>query len=510
MNKKKILNINANPELHSYSFLLNPLAILTSSDFVSDSLAKFKLRNYEQFTFESQKIKQRCEKDCLVLHANVYDTNLQCKYYKRYEENCCLDGTILYHQYTDAWATFGLFICDEPSITFSDISEIEGYYIGFTHEWGFIEVENHGINKINIPYDGKCFNYKIIQKEEKIIISLYSGDEPLVVREKTAMDYNTKYFGIYFNFFENRFYNWYYMNYIELHYHEALKEVRGCPVELLSLPLKKNNYYLMHPLLDYYCIPFVIFETLNIDIVEYVKRSIDKNCYVILSLNEYYVPVRRAYKLIPCYIHENMIYGYDESRQCVYLLGFNHGVPATGTVSYSDLRKAFIIADESNMISVKYSPDYYCVEFNIKTVYDELNNYLFSKDSTINYDMFMVRKSRLYGISIYDKILEPACFALFLEDVRISHILYEHNKHILNIIHFIYARGFLTEKQYVDIAKQFEEIVRECNILVFLVLKFQYKKTDKLRVSISLKLNKIKNKEIVSYQDLIKIISTIL
>lgn len=506
MGEKKILNINANPELHGYSFLLNPLAILTSSDFVSDYLARFTLCDYEQFIFQSQKIKEKHDDECLSLYADIYDTDLQCKYYKRYEQNCYFKGAVLYHQYTDSWATFGVFICDELSISFKDISEIEGYYLGFTHGWGFIEVENHNINKLDIPYSSKPFHYKIVQDDGKIIISFYSDDELVVVREKKVSDYNIKYFGIYFNFFENRFYNWYYMNYIQIHYHEEMKEIAGCPVELLALPTKKYYYYLLHPLLDYCCISYDLFEALDTDIVEYAKQNINKYNYIVLTLNEYYVPMREAYKKNPYYVHDNMIYGYDDGEQCVYVLGFNHGMPTTSTVGYLDLKKAFILKDETNIVSIKYSPDYYCVKFNIKVVYSELCSYLYSQDSTNKYEMFMVEKPRLYGMSIYDRILEPIYFRMFLEDLRIAYTLYEHNKHILSIVRFIYVRGFLTDEQHRSISKQFEEIVRECNILISLVLKYQFKKTSEITQNIRQKLCIVKDKEMISYHELIKIL----
>ena len=57
-------------------------------------------------------------------------------------------------------------------------------------------------------------------------------------------------------------------------------------------------------------------------LISRIKKCIDKGYYIYICVNEKYIPKRLAYKKFN-YSHHLYIYGYDDSEQYFYTLGYN-------------------------------------------------------------------------------------------------------------------------------------------------------------------------------------------
>lgn len=77
------------------------------------------------------------------------------------------------------------------------------------------------------------------------------------------------------------------------------------------------------------------------DIIKRIKQYIDLNYYIILCVNERYIPYRKAYKNRD-YYHDILIYGYDEKNESFYTIAYDDaGKYCTHTISFNQIEMAY-------------------------------------------------------------------------------------------------------------------------------------------------------------------------
>lgn len=125
--------------------------------------------------------------------------------------------------------------------------------------------------------------------------------------------------------------NWIYNNYIQLSYYPK------------DGPLTFDFY------MDYiYCQPVFDREALSDELLESIRwepiklftKAISQNKYVVCCVDEYYIPNREAYRQYH-FIHNLIIYGYDDVEKIFYVAGYDEeGKYASQKVTYKEIKQA--------------------------------------------------------------------------------------------------------------------------------------------------------------------------
>ena len=121
-----------------------------------------------------------------------------------------------------------------------------------------------------------------------------------------------------------------------------------------------------------------------------------------------------------------------------------------------------------NYISVDYSYSPY--KLSIDKVNKIVNDYILSTDLSEQYVYISGERTRGFGFSIYDQILNDD-MQILLDDIRVSHFLYEHKCILAMFIKFLYFRKFVNDEDYMKLRPIFDNIKNKALILRNLILK---------------------------------------
>lgn len=508
---KKELPINSEPSIHTYSSEINWLSILTSNNYTGKLLADLSFDNeadINDFKMDLYNVNIKIQSNKLSIEADEYEQEMRCAFYKPIKGKTRIKGRLDYQQYTNPWAYFGLFISEDINIKVIDLNI--GYFVGCFKKSGFFK--RYGdVNEHYLSEKNDAFGYEIIIDENmtvQVYINQY-GDEWILLSEDQVCITGNLVIGIFMHFQENQFYNWYFMNYIQIHCCENLYHYYdGDPIDYY-LPMVKNyRNNLIHPMLDFYIMDKSILEDVGIDIVQYAKILINKSIYIEVLLNERYVPNRWAYK-IKDYDHLNLIYGYDDIKCTFTILGVSkYGKPQISIISYDELLIAFMTCQKNEPITgIKYETDFSPIEFSISNMCTFLKDYINSTNSSNVYLTERPKSKRIFGISVYDVILNNENnFKAYLKDERITHILCEHTECMCKRLLFLNKRGYLELEQYIKLDNDFKLLLELSQINLNLTLKNKINPSVDIQNTIKNNLYIIKDNEIKLFNHLLMVL----
>ena len=250
---------------------------------------------------------------------------------------------------------------------------------------------------------------------------------------------------------------WFYSQHIQLFVTEYIEE------DLMKLDFYRYPYarLLPAPFLDvlYYNRDIdIVFET---RIVDFLVANLNKNYYIQLYANEFYMPNRSHYKQ-QNYTHEILIHGYDSQSEEFYIVGYNHqGQYTSSPIKFTDFEQAFVNVDKlperKNKIQLsKYIKDR-TYEFDLELLKEQLQDYLYSNNTSNRYRIINKPIDGIYGLEIYqyfDTYFKDLLSESFHYDIRNLHILWEHKKCM------ILRMQFMEENNYLDPAHRFSELYK--------------------------------------------------
>jgi|LSQX01.1.fsa_nt_gb hypothetical protein len=238
---------------------------------------------------------------------------------------------------------------------------------------------------------------------------------------------------------------WYYSNYIQL--------VSG---NSFATPMTfYPNWFDANPLLYIQTFKKEIMKFGNIDIHSFIKDCIDNKTYFYSAFDEFYVPRRRYYGNHH-FCHNFLIYGYDLSEQEYILIGFDERrFYGTTSITFAQFEDAFFsetsIPENVHLLERKEGYKY---DFNLKLVYETLEDYLYRKNTSERYSNSIYDNKiagRHWGLDIYKRLREY--FELLicgnvLNDIRLLHILYEHKKVMVSRLKYMEDNGYVKNCSY--------------------------------------------------------------
>ncbi|PEA82339.1 hypothetical protein [Bacillus pseudomycoides] len=251
---------------------------------------------------------------------------------------------------------------------------------------------------------------------------------------------------------------WIHSNFIQMCYDRS--ENSPVPFAPYIFDYAQNPWLITHKL------DRSIYSIFNKDIIDFVRESIDRDYYVYLNVDEFFIPNRNAFQNYN-YSHDILIFGYDEVKGVFNVLGYDHNYEfKKSEVSYQNFKAAFnnidSITNYCNQIYLyKYNPDGKYT-FNFDLVIDLIEDYLYSHNTSSKFYMVQDTMDRAYGMKSYmylKKYLADLLVGKSSYDIRNLHCLLEHKIAMQKRIEFFESEGYIDtsynlSKDYIDIQKK--------------------------------------------------------
>lgn len=282
----------------------------------------------------------------------------------------------------------------------------------------------------------------------------------------------------------NNYLEWLYSNYIQLVFFKN-------PIDTISLDYFAPSILGACPLLYF----DVIENPDEKDDLHYnLQKTLLNGYYVYLFVDEYYVPNRKSYN-IKHFVHDVLIYGFDEKQEKYYLLGYDENLHYNKSeIDFSELKKAYNNNDGINrmFISGVKQKEY---RIDKKNIIIFLEDYLYSLDSRKHKEIYLDMKNSAYdnnfykdrkgkdavfGIAVYNEIINYLEYCMqhnCKNDHRITYLLYEHKKLMKNrVIYYMNNNIIEKDNNIIELATNATELAK---VIMYLSIKSIYKHNKK-------------------------------
>ena len=290
---------------------------------------------------------------------------------------------------------------------------------------------------------------------------------------------------------------WFYSQHIQIYFSKKHIQ-KGTPIIDFYRP--PNNRLLPAPLLETRWLDRDLVSIVNEDIVHFVIKCINKNYYIQLYLNEFYMPNKSNYKKRK-YIHETLIYGYDLCSEIFYIAGYNKmGQYISSKLNFFDFRKAYMTIECSDLekayMKVSYSPNHMAkigllkyennrhYGFDLYLVSEQLKDYIESNNTSERFRMLDTPEDGIYGMKTYSYLIYCLLHKKYRYDIRLIHILWEHKKCMLNRLIYMEDKNYINPSEKLSI--KYTKIEKKVANLRLIMLRFflGYQKRNKIDTSI--------------------------
>lgn len=171
--------------------------------------------------------------------------------------------------------------------------------------------------------------------------------------------------------------------------------------------------------------------------IPFLLDQLSDSRYVMTFVDEYYIPHRAAYRKFH-HNHDILIYGFDRERKVFYVAGYNENRRFAFTeVGFSEFERALHIGVSEGALG-KWTNGLHLWKLrldgeftpNLKTIAELMEDYLFSRNTSLRYRLYPDSSEDIFGIGTYSCILDYLSKITGKEDmdVRVFHTFYEHKK----------------------------------------------------------------------------------
>ena len=217
--------------------------------------------------------------------------------------------------------------------------------------------------------------------------------------------------------------------------------------------------------------------------VEYVKHQIDRDTYVDTPLDQYYLSCSAKFNKRH-FLHETLIYGYDDNDQTIKVADFyDQGKFAFCSVSYSELEDSG--AGLTNFINL-YSYRKFDYKFDIDIARTFLTDFLSSQDSFAKYKISYEERNKnvVFGLEIFDYLVDIFNNRTYLNR-QSYHTLYDHMRIMRLRIEYMNRIGLISATVRNDLTNDVDILINKTQTLQNIVLKYNLtkKQADKDRIN---------------------------
>ncbi|MDP4095032.1 MAG: hypothetical protein Q8920_16945 [Bacillota bacterium] len=288
---------------------------------------------------------------------------------------------------------------------------------------------------------------------------------------------------------------WFYSNYIQLQWNKKFAP---------HFTFFIDNFLMNIPWLDMPSLNRRILQFNKIDLELFIINSIDEGYYFHSYFDEFFIPNRLAFQN-QHFVHDFMITGYDLEKREYTILGFTKGrVFETCNVTFSDFYKAYNSTEclergnywEYQVKLLRKTEDIK-YEFDMHNVYDLLQDYLFSRDSSQRLRLYRNPESiNIYGMEVYTYLRKYLGLLIKKEvarDLRPLYIFYEHKKCMAMRIKYMIENKFIQNTP--EMMNTFVNIENSASLLYKLQIKHQFNNNPEMLQQIIERLYKLEDVE---------------
>lgn len=473
----KILCINSNPYIRTYTYHSFLHSIISGDDKVSNIVAKIRVHKFNQYIWKEQKQKLSYikEENCFEFHSNKWNTDMNHCFWRECGENDEIEVEIEKQLYTNSWGAINIFIAnaiqkdmlndDEYTYRFGNFCK-DGIYLKIRDD--FIKIP---IGKVSFPFS------LIIRKKDNIFSAIYrknGTDKILHTSEVVEDSCKTDKIGFEIKLNNNCYFEWLFSNYIQI----ATEGVDTSPTKIDYLfSYNKNwNTYQQNYFVDYSIINRDLVNEFNLTVLEFVKINLNMNRYVEMWLNENCLENIEDAEKIPPHMHQNLIYGYSDELSIFYVLHMKNGKPTQVKLSYEKFNSQYNYSDNYKLIiPMEYNPNYSPYKLTKEYLVYVLSSFLESRDMDIGMSHIITNEKRIWGMNVFKYFSTNSGIIHILNDIRISHLFLEREKCMLDRLDYLFERNFINKQDKEDIEVYVKDAVILADIIRNLVMK------DKLR-----------------------------
>ena len=219
------------------------------------------------------------------------------------------------------------------------------------------------------------------------------------------------------------------------------------------------------------------------EFVSYVIECINRGYYLIVHLDEFYIPDKWAYEEIH-FVHASLVYGYNMEKRELYGIGFDDDMIFREITFDFDIFNDAYEAGKKNYKEYAFWCEWSAVQlikpkspntpfpFDLKRFRDELDDYMTSRRDDYKLYSFDYPMDRMRcGACVYDQVIEKMQelkTGVLHIDYRAFHLIAEHKKGLLE--RFTYVKEiydvpdtYLTNLQkYAEFVEEVEKFRLDC------------------------------------------------
>lgn len=468
---KKILPINANPCMHSYTQHAYLHAIASSTDKVvydlSDAVAEISVENYDSFKWSSKsdELTYSFSKERhMQFFTNKWNHGMNMAFWRDCKENDSIRFTIYKQLYSNAWSNISLFVTSKDTL---DILQLNSYDIvaGNFAKDGIFHSGDKGFHN-RIHYGLKMPITICLTKEQDCVYIQYENDsfssKKILVGTTNSAE-NEYYIGFSVDLRNSIYYEWMFSNYIQL----FSRTTEIIPIDFIVNWHKDWCVHTANHLIDYNKVHIRDITTLHISLLDFVKQQIDINQYIEIELNDN-MKVNIPDEQAGPHFHQNLIYGYSDEKELLYVLYFFQGNIRTAEVSYSDFESERNHNESRIIYMLRYCPCYEKFELSLPRLLNVYKEY--KADTNISFFDSFYDDGYFVGSKCFRQYCDIALLEKTFWDIRFPHLLYERATCNLNRVEYLYFIKVISEADYermAELLKKEQEMLLSARNAIF-------------------------------------------
>lgn len=470
---KKILPINANPYIRTYTHHGYHHAVISTHDKVplgeNDPVASIYVNNFYQNSWNSriEGLSYDIVNNAgLTFYANKWNLNMNAAFWRVCDVDDNIEIIINDQLYSNVWASVYVFLSKDDKETITDFDQAYNFVFGNFAKDGVYYKDCYCYHTTLGYLPVFPISLRLEKNQENVILAYtdFSQSKNTLTIPINETKSPNEIIGFGVNLRCNTYFEWLFSNYINTY----VDLNNSISIDYLCDIHKDWNCHTYNHFLDFSVETENEINRLGYQTIDYIKLMLNCNKYVETMINEGIYMKKKGH----VYYHQNLIYGYDDESMNLYMLFYNKGKVTPITMSYEDF-----LSDENKMKNrklyiYKYNPayEYYRMQpLHIAQIFEEYRDSI-----NITYYEAYYGENVRFGISGLKSFLSDIGKEKLMTDTRVSYLLNERSKCNYDRVEYLYQKQLISGDDY-KVALQLSKQI--CNITLLirnLILKRIY------------------------------------
>jgi len=468
---EKKLPIQRKPYIHTYTYHGFLHAITCTEDKVClderNTVAEIIVNDYEKHEWQVQNDQLRCFRDSdgkLCFLANRWNIGMNMAFWRDCKTWDELTVRIEKQLYSNAWSAITVFLIKASENHPIDFDAPKISIGRFEKDGVFYSTEPKVHHRIEAGLK-KPVGIKLVRENNDVYVECaedgYSWKRFLLCQVDQQDEYRI---GFAVNLGNNAYYEWMFSNHVQL---------SACPNAIIPIDFILNVHkdwgvHTTNPLVDYGRMKKKDLKPLKLSCLEYIKLQIELDNYVEIEINDN-INLGLSDETCGRFFHQNLIYGYDDQKGCLFTLFYDQGRVTEGEISYKDFESERNQGGSCNLFTMRYNP---CYE-HFALYPDRLVQLFRDYRDSVNISMYETyfKDGYIVGNSVFQYFAVGDGRERFYSDIRVLYLLYERAVCNQDRIEYLQARGLVSENACQDIKKTIKEQVDELRFVINIYFK---------------------------------------